>query len=251
MRIVVIGGSGLIGMKLVTRLRRNLHEVLPGSPGSGVDTITGAGLVEALRDTRVVVDVTDAPSFEDAAALAFFGTSSRNLLAAEKAAGVEHHLALSMVGTGRLPESGYLRAKLVQEKLIEASGIPFTILRSTQFFEFIASIIAWGESDGLIRLSPALVQPIASDDVVATLADLAIASPINGVVETGGPEKFPLDALAQHFLSANGDQRRVIADTHAPCFGATLTDLSLVPGNEPRIGPTHFKDWLRASLPQR
>jgi uncharacterized protein YbjT (DUF2867 family) len=251
MRIVVIGGSGLIGMKLVTRLRRSQHDVAAGYPGSGVDTITGAGLVEALREARVVVDVTDAPSFEDAAALAFFETSSRNLLAAGNAAGVKHHLALSMVGAGRLPESGYLRAKLAQEELIKASGIPFTILRSTQFFEFITSIIARGENDGLIHLSPALVQPIASDDIVATLADLAIAPPINGVIEMGGPDKFPLDALAQDFLAANGDQRRVIADAHAPCFGAALTDLSLVPDNDPRIGPTHFRDWLRTSLPQR
>ena len=213
MKIVVIGGTGLIGTKLVSRLREDGHEVVAASPNSGVNTITGEGLAEALAGAQVVVDVANSPSFEDKAALEFFETAGRNLLAAEAAAGVGHHLALSVVGTDRLLESGYLRAKMAQEKLIKASGIPYTILHSTQFFEFIDGIIKSGADGDVIRLSPALRAAVASDDVAAALADLAVGPPVNGIVEVAGPEQFPLDKLAREFLAAtqrptSGDRRR-------------------------------------------
>src|SRR4051812_7658787 len=201
MKIVVVGGSGLIGSKLVKKLREAGHEVLAASPNSGVNTTTGEGLAEALLGAHVVVDVANSPSFEDEAALDFFETSGRNLLAAEAIAGVRHHVALSVVGTERLQESGYFRAKLVQENLIKASGIPYTILHSTQFFEFISGIIKSGSQDDAIRLSPALVQPIASDDVAATLAELSVGSPLNATAEVAGPEACPLDKFAQRFLA--------------------------------------------------
>jgi uncharacterized protein YbjT (DUF2867 family) len=251
MKIVVIGGSGLIGAKLVGRLRQKGHEVVAASPGSGVNTITREGLAEALSGAQIVVDVANSPSFEDKAVLNFFETSGRNLLAAEAAAGVGHHLALSVVGTDRLPESGYLRAKMAQEKLIKASGIPYTIVRATQFFEFVGSIIASGTAGDAIRLSPALLQPIASDDVVAALADLADRSPLNGIVEVAGPEPIPLDKLARLFLTANQDRRQVIADVHARYFGTELNDQSLTPGNNPRIGAIRFDDWLSQSTHQK
>jgi uncharacterized protein YbjT (DUF2867 family) len=251
MKIVVIGGSGLIGAKLVGRLRQKGHEVVAASPGSGVNTLTREGLAEALSGAQIVVDVANSPSFEDKAVLNFFETSGRNLLAAEAAAGVGHHLALSVVGTDRLPESGYLRAKMAQEKLIKASGIPYTILRATQFFEFVSSIIASGTAGDAIRLSPALLQPIASDDVVAALADLADGSPLNGIVEVAGPEPIPLDKLARLFLTANQDRRQVIADVHARYFGTELNDQSLTPGNNPRIGAIRFDDWLSQSTRQK
>ena len=248
MRIVVIGGSGLIGTKLVNRLRQNGHEVVAASPASGVNTVTGEGLAEALAGAQVVVDVANSPSFEDQAALEFFKTSGRNLLAAERVAGVEHHLALSVVGTDRLLESGYFRAKMAQENLIKVSERPYTILRSTQFLEFIDGIIKAGTAGDVVRLSPALVQPIASDDVAAALADLAVGPPVNGIVEVAGPEPFPLDKLARQILARNGDRRQVIADVHARYFGIVLNDRSLTPGDNPRIGPTRFGDWLsRAS----
>lgn len=251
MKIVVIGGSGLIGTKLVKRLREAGHEVLAASPNSGVNTITGEGLAEALLGARVVVDVANSPSFEDEAALAFFETSGRNLLAAEAIAGVRHHLALSVVGTERLLESGYFRAKSAQENLIKASGIPYTILHSTQFFEFIGGIVKSGLKDGAIRLSPALVQPIASDDVAATLAELALGPPLNATVEVAGPDACPLDKFAQRFLAATGDTHQVIADVHARYFGARLNDRSLTPGDRPRLGSIRFADWLsRTSSPQ-
>lgn len=250
MKIVVIGGSGLIGSKLVTKLRAQGHDVLAASPDSGVNTITGEGLAEALVGAKVVVDVANSPSFEDKAALEFFETSGRNLLAAEAAAGVGHHLALSVVGTERLLESGYFRAKMAQENLIRTSGIPYTLLHSTQFFEFINGIIKAGVDGDLIRLSPALVQPVAADDVAAALAKLAVAKPLNGTVEVAGPEQFPLDAIARDVLAANKDSREVIADVRARYFGVTLSDQSLIPGDHPTIGPTHFKDWLRAAVPQ-
>jgi uncharacterized protein YbjT (DUF2867 family) len=251
MKIVVIGGSGLIGSKLVQRLRDAGHEVIAASPNSGVNTITSEGLAEALLGAQVVVDVANSPSFEDKAALDFFETSGRNLLAAEAVAGVRHHLALSVVGTERLLESGYFRAKMAQEQLIKASGIPYTILHSTQFFEFIGGIIKSGAKDDAIRLSPALVQPIASDDVAATLAALAVGSPLNATVEVAGPEACPLDKFAQWFLVATGDKRRVIADVHAVYFGAQLNDRSLTPGDRPRLGSIRFGDWLsRTSPPQ-
>lgn len=248
MKIVVIGGSGLIGSKLVGRLRQKGHEVVAASPNTGVDTITGEGLAKALAGAQVVVDVANSPSFEDKAVLEFFERSGRNLLAAEAAAGVGHHVALSVVGTDRLPDNGYLRAKTAQENLIKASTIPWTILRSTQFFEFINGIVKSGAAGDAIRLSPALVQPIASDDVVATLAELTVGPPLNAAVEVAGPEACPLDKLARKVLAASGDQRQVIADIRARYFGSELNDRSLTPGPNPRIGPTRFDDWLSQSL---
>jgi uncharacterized protein YbjT (DUF2867 family) len=248
MKIVVIGGTGLIGTNLVNRLRQKGHDVLAASPNTGVDTLTGEGLDAALKGAEVVVDVANSPNFEDAAVLAFFETSGRNLLAAEAAAGVRHHLALSVVGADRLPDSGYLRAKLAQEALIEASGMPYTILRATQFFEFIGRIVEGGANGDAIRLSPALLQPIAADDVAAALADLAVGPPLNATVEVAGPEAVPLDKLARKVLDAKGDKRRVIADVHARYFGTELDDRSLTPGEHPRFGPTRFDAWLgRAS----
>lgn len=251
MKIVVIGGSGLIGTKLVNKLRQLGHEVVAASPASGVNTITGEGLAEALAGTQIVVDVANSPSFEDKAVLEFFDTSGRNLLAAEAAAGVGHHVALSVVGTDRLLESGYFRAKMAQEDLIKASKVPYTILRSTQFFEFLSSI-AQSSTDGqTVRLSPAFVQPVVSDDVAAALADVTLGAPVNGTVELAGPERLRLDELVRRFLSANQDARQVITDVHARYFGAELNDQSLTPGDNPRIGPTRFEDWLSHSLPQR
>jgi len=251
MKIVVIGGSGLIGTKLVNKLRQLGHEVVAASPASGVDTITGEGLAEALAGTQVVVDVANSPSFEDAAVLKFFETSGRNLLAAEAAAGVGHHVALSVVGTDRLLESGYFRAKMAQEDLIKASKVPYTILRSTQFFEFLSGIAQSGTDGQTVRLSPAFVQPVVSDDVAAALADVTLGAPVNGTVELAGPERLRLDELIRRFLSANQDARQVITDVHARYFGAELNDQSLTPGDNPRIAPTRFEDWLSHSLPQR
>ncbi len=252
MKIVVIGGSGLIGTKLVNRLRRSGHDVVAASPNSGVNTITGEGLAAALAGAQVVVDVANSPSFEEKAALDFFKISGRNLLVAEAAAGVRHHVALSVVGTDRLIENGYFRAKLVQEDLIKASKIPYTILRSTQFFEFIDGIIKSGAEGDVIRLSPALVQPIASDDVAAALAGLAVGPPLNATVEVAGPDASPLDKFARRLMAANGDGRRVIADVHARYFGTALNDRSLTPGDRPRLGAIRFEDWLsRASAQPR
>lgn len=250
MKIVIIGGSGLIGSNVATRLRRNGHEAVAASPSTGVNAITGEGLAEVLAGAQVVVDVANSPSFEDKAVLEFFETSSRNLLAAEAKAGVEHHIALSIVGTDRLPENGYFRAKVAQENLIKASKIPYTILRSTQFFEFIEGIINSGDEGGTVRLSPALIQPIAADDVSAVLADLAVGTPVNGIVEVGGPDRFPLDELGRKFLTARDDKRQVIADVHARYFGSELNDRSLVTGDNPRIGATRFQNWFSRSSTQ-
>ena len=247
MKIVVIGGSGLIGKKLVERLRQKRHDVVAASPSTGVDTITGAGLAEALTGARVVVDVANAPSFADDAVMRFFQTSGRNLLSAEMTAGIAHHLALSIVGVDRLSDSGYFRAKVAQESLIRASGIPFTIVHATQFFEFIGAIANAGAVGDVIRLSPALIQPVAADDVVAALADLALGPPLNAVAEVAGPEACPLDAVARKFMAATGDKRRVIADVHARYYGAELDDRSLTPGDRVRLGPTRFTDWLAAA----
>ena len=244
MKIVVIGGSGLIGSNVVDRLRQKGHEVLAASPNSGINTITGEGLAAALAGAKIVVDVANSPSFEDKAVMDFFQTSGRILLAAEVEAGVTHHLALSVVGGDRLPESGYLRAKVAQEKLIEESGIPYTILRSTQFFEFIGRIAEAAAEGDVIRLSPALLQPIAADDVAAALADLTLGQPLNGIVEVAGPDAIPLDKLARTFLAARGDKRQVIADIHARYYGTELDDRSLTPGDHPRLGATNFDDWL-------
>ena len=245
MKIVVIGGTGLIGTKLVNRLRQAGHEVVAASPNTGVNTITGEGLAEALAGAQVVVDVANAPSWDDRAVLEFFEKSGRNLLAAEAAAGgVRHHVALSIVGADRLPDSGYLRAKMAQEALIKTSKIPYTIVRSTQFFEFMSGIAQSGTVGQTVRISPALAQPIASDDVAAALADVAVGAPVNGTIEIAGPERVGLEELVRQFLSAKEDPRTVVADVHARYFGAELDDGSLTPGDHPRVGPTHFEQWL-------
>ena len=251
MKIVVIGGSGLIGSKLVKNLRQLGHEVLAASPTSGVNSITGEGLAEALAGAQAVVDVTNSPSWEDKAVLEFFETSTRNLLAAEVAAGVRHHVALSVVGTERLLQSGFFRAKMAQEDLIKASKFPYTIVRSTQFFEFVNGIAQSATDGQTVRLSPALVQPIVSDDVADALAEVTLGAPVNGTIEIAGPERLRLDELVRRFLSAKQDARQVVADVHARYFGLELNDQSLTPGDNPRIGPTRFEDWLSRSIPQR
>ncbi|POA76878.1 SDR family oxidoreductase [Pseudomonas sp. DP16D-R1] len=248
MNIVVIGGSGLIGSKLVKNLRERGHDVLAASPSTGVNSITREGLAQAMDGADIVVDVANAPSWEDQAVLEFFETSSRNLLAAEAAAGVRHHVALSIVGTERLPENGYFRAKVAQESLIKASGIPYSILRATQFFEFVGAIadsFAVGEE---LHVSPALIQPLASDDVVAALTDVVLAAPLNGTVEVAGPEAMPIDELVRRFLRATRDTRRVVPDVHARYYGAVLDDQSLTPGQHPRLGAIRFEDWLTRSM---
>lgn len=251
MKIVVIGGSGLIGTNLVNRLRQLGHEVVAASPRSGINAITGEGLAGALAGAQVVVDVANSPSFEDKAVLEFFETSGRNLLAAEATAGVGHHVALSVVGADRLPDSGYMRAKIAQEKLIKDSKIPYTILRSTQFFEFLSGIAKSGTVGETVHLSPALVQPIASDDVAAALTDITVGAPLNGTVEVAGPEKIRLDELVRRFLSANQDVRKVVTDIHARYFGVELNDHSLTPGDKPRIGAISYEDWFSHSTPQK
>jgi uncharacterized protein YbjT (DUF2867 family) len=247
MKIVVIGGSGLIGSKLVEKLREAGHDPLPASPDSGVDTLTGEGLQEALEGAQVVVDVSNAPAWDDAAVMDFFQTSSRNILAAETAAGVSHHVALSVVGTDRLQDSGYFRAKLAQEEAIKAASVPYTILRATQFFEFLSRIADSNTEGDTVHLPPVLVQPEAADDVAAALADVAKSAPVNGIVELAGPEALRFDELARRVLSAKNDPRRVTADVHARYFGAELDDRSLTPGDNPRIAPTRFQDWLSES----
>jgi uncharacterized protein YbjT (DUF2867 family) len=248
MTIVIIGGSGLIGTKLVKNLRQHGHKVVAASRSSGVDTLTGEGLKEALTGAQVVVDVANSPSFEDKAVLEFFETSGRNLLAAEADAGVGHHVALSVVGTDRLLASGYFRAKMAQENLIKASPIPYTIVRATQFFEFVSAIAQSATEGQTVRLPPALVQPIVSDDVAAVLAEIAVKQPLNGTVELAGPEAIRLDELVRRFLSANRDARTVTTDVRARYFGIELNDRSLTPGENPRLGPTRFEDWLSRSI---
>jgi uncharacterized protein YbjT (DUF2867 family) len=249
MKIVVIGGTGLVGSKLVNKLRQAGHDVVAASPASGVNTITGQGLAEALAGAQVVVDVANSPSFEDGPVMEFFETSGRNLLAAEAEAGVGHHVALSIVGADRVPDSGYLRAKMAQEKLIKASKIPYTIVRSTQFFEFMGGIAQSATTGQTVRLSPALLQPIASDDVVAALADVAVGPPANGTIEIAGPERVGLEALVRRFLSASKDARQVVSDVHARYYGAELDDRSLTPGDKARLGRTRFEDWLNRFIP--
>jgi uncharacterized protein YbjT (DUF2867 family) len=245
MKIVVIGGSGLIGKKLVNLLGERGHEVVAASPSTGVNAVTGEGLAEALTGARVVVDVANAPSWEDKAVLEFFETSGRNLLAAEAAAGVTHHVALSVVGTDRLLMSGYFRAKMAQERLIKASKIPYTIARSTQFFEFVGGIAQLATEGQTVRLPSALMQPIVSDDVAAILADIAAGQPLNGMVEIAGPEPIRMDALVRRYLTATHDARTVITDPNARYYGIEVNDQSLTPGHNPRIGPTRFEEWLR------
>ncbi len=244
MKIVVIGGRGLIGSKLVKNLRQLGHEVVAASPSSGVNTITGEGLAEGLIGAQVVVDVTNAPSWEDKAVLEFFETSTRNLLATEVAAGVGHHVALSVVGTDRLLQSGYFRAKMAQETLIKTSKVPYTIVRATQFFEFVNGIAQSATDGQKVRLSLALVQPILSDDVAAALSEISLGKPVNGTIEIAGPERIRLDKLVGRFLTATQDPREVVTDAHARYFGLELNDQSLTPGDNPRIGPTRFEDWL-------
>ena len=251
MKIVVIGGTGLIGTKLVKKLRERGHEALAASPSSGVNTITGEGMAQALTGAQVVVDVSNSPSWEDKAVLEFFETSSRNLLAAEAAAGVGHHVALSVVGTERLLQSGFFRAKIAQEELIQASNIPYTIVRSTQFFEFVNGIAQSATDGQTVRLPPALMQPIVSDDVAAALAEVTLGAPVNGTIEIAGPERIRLDELVRRFLNAKQDARQVVSDVHARYYGLELNDQSLTPGDNPRIGPTRFEDWLSRSVAQR
>jgi uncharacterized protein YbjT (DUF2867 family) len=249
MKTVVIGGTGLIGSKLVARLRDHGHEAVAASPASGVDTLTGEGLAEALRGAAVVVDVTNSPSFEDAAVLYFFTTSTRNILAAEAEAGVGHHVALSVVGTDGLPDSGYFRAKMAQEKLIRESAIRHSIVRATQFFEFVKGIADAGTEGTRVRVAPVLFQPMAADDVAAAVARVAMAAPVNGTVEVGGPERFRFDEVVRRRLGALGDRREVVADPAARYFGAKLGERSLVPGDGARLGGTRFEDWLRVAPP--
>jgi uncharacterized protein YbjT (DUF2867 family) len=246
-KIVVIGGTGLIGKELVNNLRQRVQPVVPASPSSGVNTLTGEGLAEALKGAQVVVDVSNAPSWEDKAVLEFFETSGRNLLAAEAAAGVRHHVALSVVGTERLLSSGYFRAKLAQEKLIKAGQIPYTIVRATQFFEFVGGIAQFATEGSTVRVPPVLMQPMAAVDVAAALAEVACSEPINGMIEIAGPEQIRQDELVRRFLTATGDARTVIADAKARYYGIEVNDQSLVPGPNPRLGPTHFADWLSQS----
>jgi uncharacterized protein YbjT (DUF2867 family) len=248
MKIVVIGGSGLIGSKLVEKLRRADHEVVAASPDTGVDTLTGEGLAEALEGAEVVVDVSNAPAWDDDAVMNFFQTSSRNILAAETAAAVSHHVALSVVGTERLQESGYFRAKLAQEEAIKAGSVPYTILRATQFFEFIGRIADSSTDAESVHLPPVLIQPEAADDVAAALADVAVSKPVNGTAELAGPEAFRFDELVQRFLSAKDDPRQVVADDHARYFDAELDEHSLTPGDDARLAPTRFEDWLSRSV---
>jgi uncharacterized protein YbjT (DUF2867 family) len=250
MKIVVIGGSGLIGKKVVTKLRQHGDEVVAASPSSGVNTVTGEGLAQALAGAQVVVDVANAPSWEDNAVLAFFETSGRNLLAAEAAAGVGHHVALSVVGTDRLLASGYFRAKMAQERLIKACAIPYTIVRATQFFEFVGGIAQTATEGQTVRLPPVLMQPIAADDVGAAMAEAALAKPLNGMFEVAGPEPIRQDDLVRQFLKATGDPRKVITDPKGLYYGIVVNDQSLTPGEHPRIGPTRFEDWLRRSIRQ-
>ena len=245
MKIVIIGGTGLIGSKLVNKLRVLGHEVIAASPASGVNTITGEGLNEAFKDAAVVVDVSNSPSFEDKAVLEFFKTSTRNILNAEKTEGVKHHVALSVVGTDRLQGSGYFRAKQAQEDLIKESGIPYTILHSTQFFKFAGAIAQSGTKGKEVHVSTALVQPIASDDVVKALADIILGEPLNKIIEVAGPVRLRMDEFIGNFLKMTEDPRHLVSDKHTPYFGIELNDQSLVPGDNPILGKIKFDEWFR------
>lgn len=245
MKIVVIGGTGLIGSKLTKKLRDLGHEVIAASPSKGINTITGEGLAEALKGANIVVDVSNSPSFEDQAVLQFFETSGRNLMTAEKAAGVGHHIALSVVGTDLLPESGYFRAKMAQEKLVLSSGIPYTIVRATQFFEFLDSIAQSGTVGQTVHLPLAFLQPIASDDVVSALLQVVSEKPTNGIIEIAGPECIPFSEIVGEYLKATNDPRKVIAEESARYFGTKLSDHSLIPNKNPRLGSINFKSWFK------
>ena len=247
MKIVVVGGTGLIGSKLVKRLRENGHETVAASPSTGINSITGEGLADALKGASVVVDVTNSPSWEDAAVLTFFETSTKNLLAYGATAGVRHHVALSVVGTERLLESGFFRAKLAQENLIKASKTPYTIVRATQFFEFLKKIADYSAEGDKVRMPPALIQPMAADDVASALVGIAANSPANGTVEIGGPEQFHLDELARWDLAACQDSREVISDPDGQYYGMKINERSLIPDNGAQIGKTRFETWLTQS----
>ena len=248
MKIIVIGGTGLIGSKLVTKLREHGHDVVAASPNTGVNTITGEGLAEALMGASVVVDVSNSPSFEDAAVLKFFATSTANLLDAEAAAGVGHHVALSVVGTERLSASGYFRAKIARENLIKRSSIPYSIVHATQFFEFVKSIADAATDGTAVRLAPVQIQPMAADDVASAVARVTVGSPVNGIVEVAGPQQFRLDQFIRRGLDARHDPREVIADPHARYFGAELGERTLVPGDKAILAETRFEDWLGQSV---
>jgi uncharacterized protein YbjT (DUF2867 family) len=247
MKIVVIGGTGLIGSKTVANLRKGGHEVVAASPNSGVNTITGEGLNEALAGAQVVIDLANSPTFEDKAVLEFFETSGRNLLTAEAAAGVRHHVALSIVGIDRTPDNGYFRAKVAQENLIKASGIPYTIIRSTQFLEFLGAIAASSADGNTVSISPGLFQPIAADDVAAIVAEVALAAARNGIVEIAGPERTQFNEFVARYLKAVGDPRRVVSDPEARYYGGRVEERSLVPLGEARLGRIGFDEWLRRS----
>ena len=247
MKIVVIGGTGLIGSKLVKKLGEQGQEAVAASPASGVNSVTGEGLADALKGASVIVDVTNSPSWEDAAVLKFFETSTRNLLKYGAAAGVRHQVALSVVGTDRLLESGFFRAKLAQENLIKASSTPYTIVRATQFFEFVEKIADFATEGNKVRLPPALFQPMAADDVASALARIATSSPVNGTVEIGGPEQFGLDGLIRRELAARKDTREVVSDRHGRYYGIAVSERALVPNDDARLGETRFEDWLNAT----
>ena len=250
MKIVVIGGTGLIGSRLVRKLREHGQEAMAASPATGVNSLTGEGLADALKGASVAVDVTNSPSWEDAAVLKFFETSTSNLLKHEAAAGVRHHVALSVVGTERLLESGFFRAKLVQENLIKASSIPYSILRATQFFEFVNKIADLSTEGNEVRLPPVLFQPMAADDVAGALDRIAMGSPMNATAETGGPEQFRLDDLVRRDLAARKDPREVIPDPRARYYGIQVSEKTLVPGSDARLGETRYEDWLKQSMKQ-
>jgi uncharacterized protein YbjT (DUF2867 family) len=245
MKIVIMGGGGLIGKKLVNRLHERGHQAIAASRSTGVNAVTGTGLADVLAGADVVVDVTNSPSFDDAAVLEFFETSSRNLLAAEADAGVGHHVALSVVGADRIPDSGYMRAKVAQEKRIRSSEVPYTIVRATQFFEFLGAIVAQFPGDGqTVRVPAASIQPILSDDVISALVEVAVGAPVNGVIDLAGPERFSFEDIIREFLNANRDTRQVIPDKDARYFGARLDDQALVPLGFAQMGTVRFQDWV-------
>lgn len=248
MKIVVIGGTGLIGSKLVDKLRQLDHTVIAASPATGVNTITGEGLNEVIKDTDVVVDVSNSPSFEDKAVLDFFQRSTMNLLTAGSYARIKHHVVLSVVGVDRLPKSGYFRAKVAQEELIRESGLPYTILRSTQFFEFADRMVQSATVEGEVHVPSATFQPIASEDTVAALADIVVGKPLNGITEVAGPVRMPIYDFIRYYLNATEDARQLVMDEDALYFGTELTDASLVPGNNPRLGKIKYEDWFNSQL---
>lgn len=248
MKIVVIGGTGLIGSKTVERLRKKGHDVVAAAPNTGVNTITGEGVTEAVTGASVVIDLANSPSFEEKAVLEFFRVAGHNLLAAEAAAGVKHHIALSVVGTERLQGSGYFRGKHAQEELIRNSGLPYTIVHSTQFYEFMGAIAQSGATGQTVHLPPALFQPIASDDVADIMADVALGSPMNRMIEIAGPDRVRMSDAVTQYLKAVNDPRTTVVDPHAPYFGIELDDSTLVPGDNPRLGRMHYDDWLKQSV---